>query len=181
MIEGEMKVVVEKITTVDDMREACCFTLHDQPEKTTMTLESIYNNLHSPARTQWFKVKMYNIPTSASVHLVRHHIGGILHFVKTNRPDRGSKKKADRDTPVNHLMWCNAESLINIAHARLCYKSEEPTVRVVREIAIAVAEADPDLFPHLVPKCVHLNRCPEGKRTCGFYKEVTKGGCSSSQ
>jgi hypothetical protein len=169
-----MKIIVEKITTVDDMREACCFTLNDQPERTTMTLEKIYQCLHSPARTQWFKVKMYGIPTSVSIHLARHNGGGTLHYVKTNRPDRGSVIKADRDTPVNHMIWCNAEMLINIAHARMCYKSEAPTVKVMAAVAEATQQVDPDLFELLVPKCVYLQRCPELK-SCGFFKEVSAG------
>jgi len=168
------EVEVEKITTEEDMKEACIWTLNDHPEKTTMTLQQIYKCLHSPARTQWFKIRMKNIPTSVSVHLVRHNIGGTLHYVKTNRPDRGSKSTvSDRNTPVNHMIWCNAEELINIAHKRLCFKSEGPTIDVMRLIVGEIANVDPDLYPHLVPMCVYLQRCPE-LRTCGFFQEMVE-------
>lgn len=176
-----MRCIIEKITTEEDMKEACCFTLADHPEDTTMTLEKIYNTLHSPARTQWFKIKLYDIPQSVSVHFVRHNVGGVLHFVRTKRPDRnpnGTEKqmtlKDYRALPTDHLMWINAESLINLAHKRLCFKSEKPTVEVMRVIVNTMYTVDPDLFPHLVPQCIHLNKCPELK-TCGFFKDLTGG------
>jgi len=160
-----MKIIVEKITDIDLARTACEFTMHSDAESKA-TLHQLYKSEHSPIRTQLFKIKMYDIPTSASVHFVRHSAVGQLHYVKTNRPDRGAKEVADRDTPVNHLMILNSQHLIDMARQRLCYKAAPETGRVMERITNEITLVDDALGFYMMPNCQYRNMCPEMK-SCG--------------
>lgn len=111
---------------------------------------------------------MDDIPSFVSTHFVRHKFG-VEHFVRTNRDDRGGSDSVDRWTPVTHCMLLNAQALINMARKRLCNMSHRETVNVFREILKGVHEADPELFPFLVPECVYRKMCPE-PRGCGWYE-----------
>lgn len=169
-----MRVVVEKITNTDDMREACNFTMMNK-QSSQMSLETMYSCRHSPMRTQLFKVKMYDIPTSASVHFVRHAAVGQLHFVGTNRPDRRTPDGIAitdlttldewRSLPVDHMMWLNAQHLQEMSWDRLCVDAEEPTRKVMRAIKMEMKEVDGSLAALMVPKCNYLGRC-EGLNPC---------------
>lgn len=160
-----MRIEVKKLTGEDLMREACSFT-SGKPSK--ISLKTIYDSEHSPMRTQLFWVAMFDIPTFVSVHLVRHQVG-VTHFVKSNREDRGGDKEADRNTPVNHAMLLNAQSLVNMARKRLCGKASKETQFVMRRIRDAVAVVDPALSWFLVPECEYRKGCHEIK-TCGRWK-----------
>lgn len=167
-----MKILIEKITNEDDLREACEFTMMNKVNS-QQSLETMYNCRHSPMRTQLFKVKMYGIPTSASVHFVRHAAVGQLHFVGSNRPDMGTNnlvedlmtQKEARLLPVNHLMWLNAQHLQEMSWDRLCTDAEAPTRKVMREIRMAMKEVDGSLAALMVPRCIYLGRC-ESLKPC---------------
>ena len=130
------EVKVTKITGADLMRLACSYTISAESE---MTLDKIYQCEHSPMRTQMFVVEMKDIPTFVSVHFVRHK-HGVEHFVKSNREDRASHTgDSGRWHPVNHMMLCNAQSLVNLARKRLCRKAskrERNTARLRRTSAL---------------------------------------------
>lgn len=160
-----MKVTVEKLTDPTLMQEACEFTMHGA--KSNMTLEKIYKCRHSPMRTQMFVVRMYDIPTFVSVHLVRHKIG-CEHYVTSNRDDRGGSKEEDRYTPVNHMMLVNAESLITLAHKRLCLKTHVLTRKVMELICLAVGDVDEDLLVHLTPLCVYRSGVCQELKCCSL-------------
>lgn len=160
-----MEIKVTKITDLELAREMCEFTMHGKNSK--ITLSQLYRCQHSPMRSQIFTVRMYDIPTFVSVHLVRHSVG-LTHFVTSNRDDRGGDGKEDRNTPVNHAFIGNAESLINMARKRLCYKSHSKTVEVMEGIAREVYKVDPDLEEYMVPECVYRNGCYEVK-SCGYW------------
>jgi len=159
-----MKITVTKITDDALMRLACSYTINAESK---MTLDKIYRCEHSPMRTQLFTVEMVGIPTFVSVHFVRHK-HGVEHFVKSNRDDRGGEK-ADRDTPVNHLMLCNAQALINMARKRLCSKAHKETINAMIYIREAVREVDPDLAIFMVRECEYRQGCNE-LRSCGFWR-----------
>ena len=164
-----MHIEITKITTVADLQEANEFT---SGAESKMDLETAYACRHSPMRTQLFKIKMYDIPTFVSVHLVRHNIG-ISHFVKSMRTDRGGDGTEDRYTPVNHLMWINAQSLIEMANARLCRKASPETQEVMNAIKDAMHDADPALALWLTPRCIEIGRCRE-LRTCGYLSQINR-------
>ena len=160
------EVKVTKITGADLMRLACSYTISAESE---MTLDKIYQCEHSPMRTQMFVVEMKDIPTFVSVHFVRHK-HGVEHFVKSNREDRASHTgDSGRWHPVNHMMLCNAQSLVNMARKRLCRKASNETTAVMQAIVNAVQRAgDFALAERMVPECEYRRGCHEIK-TCGLY------------
>lgn len=80
----QFTVSVKKLTDIDLMLDACEMTFNG---KSHQSLLSIYRSEHSPARTQMFWVKCFNIPLYISTHLLRHHVGSVP-FQLTCRDDR---------------------------------------------------------------------------------------------
>lgn len=162
-------VHVTKLTSPYLAQLACSYTINKSVKP---SLKKLYNCEHSPIRTQLFAVEMINIPSFVSTHFVRHHVG-VDHFVKSNREDRnGGHTNIDRNTPVNHLMVCNAQALINMSRRRLCLQAHPQTVKVMNMIKEAVAKVDLDLAEKMVPECEYRNGCHELK-PCGRF-EVAK-------
>ena len=118
---------------------------------------------HSPIRTLWFAFKM-EIPYYVSTHFVRHKFG-IEHFVQSQRNDRQDKydrNKAPQDTLVSHIMYVNAQELVNMAHARLCKQASKETREVMQMIVVEVLKTNPEFKTVLVPKCEYRNgKCTE--------------------
>lgn len=162
-----MRIYITKLTGVDLLRSACKFTTHGQTDS-MMSLAKIYHCEHSPMRTQIFWIEMLGIPTSVSVHLVRHKIG-VEHFVQTMRDDRGAQAVADRNTPVNHAMLLNAQEVINIARKRLCVAAHPKTRLTVETIKDSMYEVDPDLTKYLVPECVYRGNVCHELKPCGRF------------
>ena len=159
-------VSVRKITGTDLMRLACSYTINAD---SNMTLEKVYQCEHSPMRTQLFVVEMQGIPTFVSAHFVRHK-HGVEHFVKSNREDRASHTgDLGRWQPVNHMMLCNAQALVNMARKRLCRKASNETTATMQAIVNAVRRfGDFALAERMVPECEYRRGCREIK-TCGLY------------
>jgi len=162
-----MEVLVEKVTGASLMRWACGLTIDSV---SNAELSDMYACEHSPIRTQLFKITMLDIPTFVSTHFVRHNIG-CLHYVKTQREDRGGSKDSNRWTPTNHGMIANAQALINMARKRLCFMSREETREVMKLIAKEVSKVDKALGHCLAPDCVYRGGCFELK-SCGYYNRV---------
>lgn len=118
---------------------------------------------HSPIRTLWFAFKL-EIPYWVSVHLVRHKIG-CEHFVQSQRNDRQDgydRTKAPQDELVRHIIYVNAQELVNIAHARLCNQASEETRSVVKEMVRLANESNPEFKTVLVKRCQYRNgKCTE--------------------
>lgn len=169
-----MKVTVEKTTLEAVMREAFSETAGGREIKASTA--RLYASMHSPIRTQLFKVTMKGIYSFVSVHFVRHNVG-VLHTVESLRVDRGGKGDEGRYTPVSHVMRLNAESLIRVAHKRLCGKASPETREVMRLIKEGVALVDPDLAPLMVSLCVYRNGlCNELPKPCGFNLTIRPEG-----
>lgn len=87
------------------------------------------------------------------------------------------KKKAIEDanfllpraTNLKLTIGFTPEALIHFMHKRLCTRAQDE----IRDIAIAmkkcIAEVSEDFANQLVPHCVYLLWCPEGKMCCGMY------------
>ena len=161
-----MQIIARKITDMALAREAIESTSRVQSKA---TLDQLYRWEHSPMRTQMFWVQMQDIPTATSVHTVRHKIW-IEHFVMTNRPDRGGDGSANRNTPVGHSFFCNAEALISMARKRLCYAASEETRDIMLTIKDAVRAVDPDLSRYMVPNCVYRGGICAEPKCCGKYR-----------
>jgi hypothetical protein len=172
-----MEISVRKITDFGLLKE--CLEFAYGIEESKLTEELAYFREHSIIRTQMFIIKMKEIPTKASVHLVRHAAVGQFHLVGSNRADW---KKAEsegmteeewdesinRNTPVNHVMILNAQHLIEMSRKRLCLKAEKATRRIVTEVKNRVSLLDPWLANSMVPNCYYRGGiCPESK-PCGM-------------
>lgn len=169
-MDYNVKVTAVKLTDVSLINRACSFTV--DKEVSVKDIYKMYKSEHSPIRTQMFWIEMINIPTYVSVHIVRHKIG-VEHYVKSNRPDRGGSDMVDRNTPVNHAMVINAQSLINMARKRLCSKASVETQEVMHMILNAVREVDVPLATAMVVDCVYRMGCYEFGG-CGFFKKWEK-------
>ena len=127
---------------------------------------------HSPIRALNFCIKMIDIPYYVSVHFVRHKFG-VEHFVTTQRNDRQSnydRRKAPQDSPVTHIMYINAQSLINMCHKRLCHQASLETRQIMETIVSEILKTNPEFKSVLVPNCVYRGgKCTEFK-CCGYNK-----------
>lgn len=165
-----MDVRVEKLTDADLLRYCNAATMRFEKES-KQSLLSAYKMEHSPVRTQMFKVSMV-VPAFVSTHFVRHKIG-VEHFVGSNREDLGGNPDANRYTPTEHVMVCNAAALIAMAKLRLCYKASTETRDAMFAIRRQVDLVDPALAMLMVPTCIYRNGfC--GHR-CAGYKKFSEG------
>ncbi len=162
-----MQCKVIKHTSVKDARDAINSTMFSGFEAKA-SLKQIYMWMHSPIRTQIFSIQLSDIYSFVSTHLVRHVT--TVPFVQSKRTDRGGNGMEDRYTLVNHRIFCNAESIINMANKRLCYQASPETRDVMIMMKEELRKIDPDLAYYLVPQCVYRGGiCPEPK-PCGNYK-----------
>lgn len=125
---------------------------------------------HSPIRLGMYFIEMYHIPNYLSVHLVRH--GKFAeHFVTTGREERSDKDNEDRWSPKDHVVFLNAQEIMQIARARLCEKADKNAQFMATCWANLLIHLNPDLTQQMVPKCVYRNGiCSEGKMSCGQLK-----------
>lgn len=164
-----MEVIVDKLTTYDLMNECCGVTINR--DNVSPDPGKMYRAEHSPIRSQIFKVRMENIPTFVSVHFCRHSVG-ISHYVRSNREDRGGNGKADRDTPVTHLMILNAQALISMARKRLCFMAHRTAREVMAHIRQGVSEHDLPLAHAMVPDCIYRGCVCYELRCCRNIQHV---------
>lgn len=87
---------------------------------------------------------------------------------------RSLPERFDRYAPTDLMGDLNAETLINLAHKRLCNKASKETREVMTAICNEVLKVDPDLFVHLVPQCIHCGYCPEPKGCHYIDSEIGK-------
>lgn len=161
-----MKIEVKKVTDIDLLQRAAWFT--SGVENFKAPLSKWYDAEHSPIRTQMFVVEMFDIPSFVSTHYVRHKLG-VEHFVRTNREDRKGDKKANRLTPVMHMMFLNSQTLIYMARKRLCFKASKETRDAMVMIKDGVRPHDEALSNAMVPECEYRGRCTEFK-SCGYFE-----------
>ena len=159
-----MQITVTKITDKALLDLACSYTVNKDVH--VKDLKAFYRSEHSPIRTQLFLIEMKDIPTFVSVHFVRHNVG-IIHFVKSNRIDRGGDNAADRMSPVNHMMLANAQALINMARKRLCSKASIETQEIMSIISNKIFDVDAELAHCLIPECEYRGGCTE-LNSCGY-------------
>lgn len=122
---------------------------------------------HSPIRLGKFIVKLYDIPTFVSTHLVRHK-NGVEQFVETRRDDRTDYEKVpNRNTPVNMTMELNFQAILNISRKRLCNCAHKETIKVWEMVLEEIKKYEPELYNCCVRECVRCGFCPEFK-SCGY-------------
>lgn len=184
------EITVRKITDFDLLKE--CLEFAYGIDESKMTEELAYFREHSIIRTQLFLIKMKEIPTKVSVHLVRHAAVGQFHLVGSNRADWNKiddnpevieggieskvewDKSINRTTPVNHVMLLNGQHLIDMSRKRLCLKAEQATRMVMTDIRNGVSKLDPWLANSMVPNCYYRGGiCPE-PQPCGMQNGMIR-------
>ncbi len=130
-------------------------------------IRDLLNARHSPIRVLTFAFLIEDIPSNIATHLTRHvH---AVPFVSSLRNDRQNKMDGDsapRNTPVNMILYCNAEELMTIANKRLCSQASAKTRQVVQMICIEALNKMPELDGLLVPACEYSGYCHE-INSCG--------------
>jgi len=121
------------------------------------------NARHSPIRVFNFAFLIEDIPSNTSVHLCRHvHATPYVSSLRNDRQDRIDGDKAPRDTPVDMILYCNAEEFMTISNKRLCNKAAPMTRRVVQMMCLEALDKMPELAGLLVPMCqYHGGVCHE--------------------
>ncbi len=131
-------------------------------------IRDLLNARHSPIRVLNFAFLIEDIPSNIATHLTRHvH---AVPFVSSLRNDRQNKMDGDtapRNTPVNMILYVNAEELMVISNKRLCTLASAKTRHAVKLMCDAATEKLPELEGYLVPMCeYHGGVCHEMK-SCG--------------
>lgn len=165
-----------------DIADACNTTIGIDPgdkEPSEKWKRTILKCEHSPIRKMSFNLKLHDIPSYVSVHLVRHKIG-IEHFVRSQRTDRTGtdRSKLPQDSLVTHEIDANLQALITISRKRLCSQADPMTRGIWRKVCQHISEYDYVIGQSLVPECVYRGFCPEFK-CCGYvgsekYEEQLK-------
>jgi hypothetical protein len=121
------------------------------------------NARHSPIRVFNFAFLIEDIPSNTSVHLCRHvHAVPYVSSLRNDRQNRMDGDKAPRDTPVDMILYCNAEEFMTISNKRLCNKAAPMTRRVVQMMCLEALDKMPELTGLLVPMCqYHGGVCHE--------------------
>ena len=131
------------------------------------------NARHSPKPQFNFAFLIEDIPSNTSVHLCRHvHAVPFVSSLRNDRQNRMDGDKAPRDTPVDMILYCNAEELMTIANKRLCMKASEKTRQVVRMMCLEALDKMPELAGLLVPMCQYHGGVCHEINGCG---KCTKG------
>lgn len=118
---------------------------------------------HSPIRVLNFGFSITNIPSNIATHLVRHvHAVPFVSSLRNDRQDMIDGDLAPRNTPVDMILYCNAEELMIIANKRLCTKASKKTREVVEMMCHEVIKRFPEFEGLLVPMCdYHGHVCHE--------------------
>lgn len=122
---------------------------------------------HSPVRVLNFAFLIEDIPSNIATHLCRHvHAVPFVSSLRNDRQNKVDGDNAPRNTPVNMILYCNAEELMTIANKRLCAQASEKTRKTVKMMCDAATEKMPELEGLLVPACEYNGLCHE-INSCG--------------
>jgi len=128
---------------------------------------------HSPIRVVEYVITIEKIRQWVTTHIVRHWLGWIP-FVHSQRQDR-RELHCDRDElPQGSLndmdVYANAQAMINISRKRLCHLASVETQEAWRLVVEEMQRVDPAMASACVPNCIYRGFCPEGDKSCGYYK-----------
>lgn len=115
---------------------------------------------------------------------LERHIGEVYNNIqvtlkeKLNLTNEECNEIARTVLPIGQAMSYNIafniEGLMRLVNVRLCNRAEYPIRTVSKMMIDEVIKAEPRYKPYLVPQCIKLGKCPEGKHTCGKLKEMEK-------
>lgn len=72
------------------------------------------------------------------------------------------------------VVTMNVRSLFNFFRHRCCMRAQWEIRAVADEMLRLCCEAAPNVFKYAGPSCVAAGKCPEGKMTCGKFREVAE-------
>lgn len=126
------------------------------------------NARHSPIRVLNFAFLIEDIPSNIATHLARHvHAVPFVSSLRNDRQDRMDGDNAPRNTPVDMILYCNAEELMTIANKRLCNLASEKTRLAVKMMCVEAQDKMPELEGLLVPMCVWCGGVCHEIKSCG--------------
>lgn len=70
------------------------------------------------------------------------------------------------------MVTMNARELLHFFGQRLCQRAQWEIREVAERMLALVRKVCPAVFQGAGPKCVYLGGCPEGRLSCGRYKEM---------
>lgn len=114
--------------------------------------------------------------------LKQQHIKTFLAEGKDEKTaNRLAEKKAIEDArfvlpnacETQMVLTMNARSLMNFFRHRCCNRAQWEIKDVADQMLVLVLKVAPNLFKNAGPACVS-GPCPEGKMTCGHYKEINE-------
>ena len=164
-----MNVKVTRLTSKELVDRVTSYTVHREVHP---NYRKLLHAGHSVIRADLYLIELNDVPIEQRDHLTRHKVG-IEFWCQTHRDDRTGETPmtVTYETPTNMAVICNAETLMNLAHKRLCFMSHHKTVELVNMIKAEVAKINPDLADEMVPMCYYRKHCPELK-SCGFYENL---------
>ena len=175
-----MKVTLIKAPTDEDLRfcKHCLWVTDRKRKKQTPktrisseTLKKILDARHSPIRVLQFGFLIEDIPSNTATHLVRHvHAQPFVGSLRNDRQEEMDGDAARRDTPVDMILYCNAEELMTIANKRLCNRAAAKTREAMLGMCAEATKAMPELASYLVPMCEYRGGCHE-INGCGRWKK----------
>lgn len=146
----------------------------EEPKK-PISSELLYKILrarHSPIRVLNFAFLIEDIPSNIATHLVRHvHAVPFVSSLRNDRQERMDGDLAPRNTPVDMILYCNAEELMTIANKRLCSKASQKTREAVKMMCDCVEEKYPEFREFLVPMCLYHGGVCHEIEPCGRYEK----------
>lgn len=134
-------------------------------------------------------VKIYNEQMQSSIDTY-NKLADILKekhfktFTELGDDEKTAKRKAQKKAiedarfvlpnacATKMLVTMNARSLMNFFSLRCCNRAQWEIHELADKMLRLCVEAAPTLFANAGPSCVREGRCPEGKMTCGKYKDV---------
>ncbi len=72
------------------------------------------------------------------------------------------------------VMTMNARQLMHFFEERLCNRAQWEIRLVADKMLSLVKKSSPALFAGCGPKCLRNGRCPEGRMSCGKYKQMVR-------
>lgn len=125
---------------------------------------------HSPIRLIRVKWRWEGIKSFASTHFARHWLGWNK-WISTQRSDRTgiNRDNLPQGAPVNYDGEANAQALINVARARLCFQADPYTRSYMEDLKASIKNSGQEALSNvMVPNCIYRGGCPEFT-SCGYY------------
>ena len=117
----------------------------------------------------------------AAILAAQHQANLEQSGIDTKTAARQAQKQAIEDArfvlpnacTTKMIVTMNARSLLNFFSHRCCMRAQWEIREIADRMLALVSAAAPTLFSQAGPPCVALERCTEGKMSCGKMSEVT--------